>query len=138
MAAKYLAQIIILGGQVVGRAFAKAVRQEIQASQQAAKQRGGGQAGAKTAAANSLAGMTLEEAQKILNVSKLDAAEIEKSYQHLFEVNDKAKGGSFYLQSKVVRAKERIDSELKMAQEAEGRKLANETQKTETKDTSQT
>lgn len=71
------------------------------ASQQAAKQRGGGQAGAKTAAANSLAGMTLEEAQKILNISKLDAAEIEKSYQHLFEVNDKAKGGSFYLQSKV-------------------------------------
>lgn len=71
------------------------------ASQQAAKQRGGGQAGAKTAAANSLAGMTLEEAQKILNVSKLDATEIEKSYKHLFEVNDKAKGGSFYLQSKV-------------------------------------
>lgn len=71
------------------------------ASQQAAKQRGGGQAGAKTAAANSLSGMTVEEAQKILNISKVDAEEISKSYNHLFAVNDKKKGGSFYLQSKV-------------------------------------
>lgn len=71
------------------------------ASQQAAKQRGGGQAGAKTAAANSLSGMTIEEAQKILNVSKLDAEQVSKSYEHLFAVNDKKKGGSFYLQSKV-------------------------------------
>jgi mitochondrial import inner membrane translocase subunit TIM16 len=31
----------------------------------------------------------------------------------LFGVNDKAKGGSFYLQSKIFRAKERIDEELK-------------------------
>jgi mitochondrial import inner membrane translocase subunit TIM16 len=28
-------------------------------------------------------------------------------------MNDKAKGGSFYLQSKVFRAKERLDEELK-------------------------
>ncbi|XP_071847005.1 mitochondrial import inner membrane translocase subunit TIM16-like [Apostichopus japonicus] len=123
MAAKYLAQIIVLGGQVVGRAFAKALRQEIQASQQAAKQRGGGQAGAKTAAANSLSGMTVEEAQKILNISKVDAEEISKSYNHLFAVNDKKKGGSFYLQSKVVRAKERLDSELKLAEQAKGRTI---------------
>jgi hypothetical protein len=35
--AKYIAQIIILGGQVIGRAFARALRQEIAASQEAAK-----------------------------------------------------------------------------------------------------
>jgi mitochondrial import inner membrane translocase subunit TIM16 len=35
--AKYIAQIIVLGGQVIGRAFARALRQEIQASQEAAK-----------------------------------------------------------------------------------------------------
>jgi len=45
---------------------------------------------------------------------KLDPQEIDKKYKHLFEVNDKAKGGSFYLQSKVFRAKERIDSELEV------------------------
>lgn len=59
-----------------------------------------------------LSGITLEEAQQILNVSKLDAAEVEEKYNHLFKVNDKSKGGSFYLQSKVFRAKERIDHEI--------------------------
>lgn len=57
--------------------------------------------------------MTLEEAQQILNTDKLDPEEIQKNYEHLFAVNDKAKSGSFYLQSKVFRAKERIDEELK-------------------------
>jgi mitochondrial import inner membrane translocase subunit TIM16 len=60
-------------------------------------------------------GMTLEEAQQILNVDKLDPEEAQKRYEHLFATNDKSKGGSFYLQSKVFRAKERIDEELKSA-----------------------
>lgn len=50
---------------------------------------------------------------QILNVNKLEPEEVNKSYEHLFSVNDKSKGGSFYLQSKVFRAKERIDQELK-------------------------
>lgn len=57
--------------------------------------------------------MTLEEAQQILNIDKLNPEEIQKNFDHLFEVNDKSKSGSFYLQSKVYRAKERIDEELK-------------------------
>lgn len=56
--------------------------------------------------------MSIEEAQQILNINKLDPEEILKNYEHLFNVNDKSKGGSFYLQSKVFRAKERIDEEL--------------------------
>lgn len=60
-------------------------------------------------------GITLEEAQQILNVSKLDPEEVNKNYEHLFNINEKAKGGSFYLQSKVFRAKERIDQELQDA-----------------------
>jgi len=35
-----------------------------------------------------------------------------QSYEHLFKVNAKSSGGSFYLQSKVVRAKERLEMEL--------------------------
>lgn len=62
-------------------------------------------------------GITLEEAQQILNVSKLDEAEIKKSFEHLFAQNEKSKGGSFYLQSKVFRAKERLDSEVAAAQQ---------------------
>lgn len=115
--AKYIAQIIVLGAQVVGRAFARALRQEIAASQEAAKRAGGGAEGTRRAAANASTGLTLEEAMQILNLDKLDRDKINKNYEHLFTVNDKAKGGSFYLQSKIVRAKERIDAEFKDKEE---------------------
>uniref|UniRef100_A0A8C0IVT2 Presequence translocase associated motor 16 n=1 Tax=Chelonoidis abingdonii TaxID=106734 RepID=A0A8C0IVT2_CHEAB len=110
--AKYLAQIIVVGVQVVGRAFARALRQEFAASRAAADARG--RAGPQSAAATSISGISLQEAQQILNVSELSAEEIQKNYDHLFKVNDKSVGGSFYLQSKVVRAKERLDEELRI------------------------
>jgi len=50
--AKYLAQIIITGSQVIGRAFIKALRQEVAASNAAASRAGGGKAGAATAESN--------------------------------------------------------------------------------------
>ncbi|KAM5152145.1 mitochondrial import inner membrane translocase subunit TIM16 [Mantella aurantiaca] len=109
--AKYLAQILMMGAQVVGRAFSKALRQEFAASRAAAEARGG-RAGKESAAASSLSGISLQEAQQILNTSKLDPEEIHKNYDHLFKVNDRSAGGSFYLQSKVVRAKERLEQEL--------------------------
>ncbi|KAH9373819.1 hypothetical protein HPB48_007459 [Haemaphysalis longicornis] len=59
---------------------------------------------------------------QILNIDRLDPELLEKNYKHLFEVNDKSKGGSFYLQSKVYRAKERLDEELKHQQEQERKK----------------
>ncbi|XP_020284615.1 mitochondrial import inner membrane translocase subunit Tim16 [Pseudomyrmex gracilis] len=112
--AKYLIQIIVMGSQVVGRAFARALRQEIAASQEAARRAGGGKQGAQHAAANTRTGISLDEALRILNVDRSDQTDlIEKNYKHLLEVNDRSKGGSFYLQSKIVRAKERIDEELK-------------------------
>ncbi|XP_056609428.1 mitochondrial import inner membrane translocase subunit tim16 [Triplophysa dalaica] len=113
--AKYLAQIIVMGAQVVGRAFARALRQEFAASQAAAQARG--QAGRHSAAASSFTGMTVQEAQQILNISTLTPEEIQKNYEHLFKANDRAVGGSFYLQSKVVRAKERLDEELSIQQQ---------------------
>ncbi|XP_064535785.1 mitochondrial import inner membrane translocase subunit Tim16 [Drosophila montana] len=112
--AKYIAQIIVLGGQAIGRAFAKALKQEIAASQEAAKRAGGGRQGDQSAESNLRTGMTLEEAKQILNVEDLKSVDcIVKNYEHLFNVNDRAKGGSFYLQSKVFRAKERLDHEIK-------------------------
>lgn len=59
--------------------------------------------------------MTLQEAQQILNIDTRQIANpeiLEKNFNHLFAVNDKAKGGSLYLQSKVFRAKERLDEEI--------------------------
>ncbi|XP_066497835.1 coronin-7 isoform X2 [Hoplias malabaricus] len=108
--AKYLAQIVVVGVQVVGRAFARALRQEFAASQAAAAARGS--SSKESAAVSSFTGMTVQEAQQILNISTLNPEEIKMNFEHLFKVNDKAVGGSFYLQSKVVRAKERLEEEL--------------------------
>lgn len=112
--AKHLIQIIVMGTQVIGKAFARALRQEIAASQEAARRAGGGRQGAQHVAANNRTGLTLDEALRILNAERPDQTEvIEQNYKYLVEANDRSKGGSFYLQSKVVRAKERIDEELK-------------------------
>lgn len=53
--AKFIAQMIVLGGQVIGRAFARALKQEIEASQEAAKRnqnRGAGTRAATTRTGN--------------------------------------------------------------------------------------
>jgi import inner membrane translocase subunit TIM16 len=41
-------------------------------------------------------------------------------FKQLFDVNDPKKGGSFYLQSKVLRARERIESEVRAREEMAG------------------
>ncbi|KAH3839572.1 mitochondrial import inner membrane translocase subunit Tim16-like [Dreissena polymorpha] len=111
--AKQLIAVLIAGGRIVGQAFAKAFRQELEMSRQAAARHGGGRHGEKKAATDIAYGMSLQEAKEILNVKDLsDKEAIVKNYEHLFAVNDKVKGGSFYVQSKVVRAKERIDKEI--------------------------
>jgi len=91
--------------------------------------------------ANAKMGITLQESMQILDVREpISAAEVAKRYAHLFEANDKSKGGTLYLQSKVIlayscsllesvcnsslfqvfRAKQRLDDELsRMARDAE-------------------
>ena len=45
----------------------------------------------------------LKEAKQILDVKDLNNfSEIEEKFKKMFEMNDKAKGGSFYIQSKVI------------------------------------
>ncbi|XP_059078719.1 mitochondrial import inner membrane translocase subunit tim16-B-like [Tigriopus californicus] len=118
--AKHLAQLIIAGAQVVGKAFVSAVRQEIRMSQEAAKRHANKNSTA-SAAETTRSGISLDEAMEILNVDHLkDVESIQKNYEHLFNVNDKAKGGSFYLQSKVVRAKERVDQEMQLQGQVQG------------------
>jgi mitochondrial import inner membrane translocase subunit TIM16 len=73
--------------------------------------------------------MTLDEACKILNVkppqgTPADLEDVMGRFKRLFDANDPQKGGSFYLQSKILRARERLESEIrpkmeKAAEEAE-------------------
>jgi import inner membrane translocase subunit TIM16 len=43
--------------------------------------------------------------------------DVTERFKRLFDVNDPKKGGSFYLQSKILRARERIESEVRQAEE---------------------
>eukprot|EP00118_Oscarella_pearsei_P025407 m.308133 g.308133 ORF g.308133 m.308133 type:complete len:136 (+) comp43434_c0_seq1:58-465(+) len=114
--ARFIGQIVVVGGQVVARAFAQALRQEFRSGasvRQNVAETAKKTTGTRTVVSNSFTGMNLQEAKQILNVDRLDPELIQRNYDHLFKLNDKAKGGSFYLQSKVYRAKERLDMELR-------------------------
>src|SRR5690606_24509682 len=63
--------------------------------------------------------LTVDEACKILHVGKQTTKEeVMERYKRLFDANDPKKGGSFYLQSKIYRARERLEKELGSMSEA--------------------
>ncbi|GJQ88207.1 putative protein import into mitochondrial matrix [Trypoxylus dichotomus] len=103
---KELCRIIYCGTKIICAALKKSISEEVKLSNEMAHIRY--QTRKKAVAAG--AEMSLEEAMKILNVNKLDKVQVERQYKHLYQANDKSQGGSFYIQSKVFRAKERIDS----------------------------
>ncbi|MCJ1431204.1 mitochondrial import inner membrane translocase subunit TIM16 [Xylographa pallens] len=123
MAHRIITQVVIVGTRVFGRAFAEAWRQAA-ASQKFAQQASVNSPGAMNNFASS--GLTLDEACKILNVKppqggKANMDVVMERFKKLFDVNDPSKGGSFYLQSKVLRARERIEMEVREAADAVAR-----------------
>ena len=116
---RIISQIVFTGSRVLGRAAVEAWRQasaKSQYAQQAAK------AGGSSANNFASSGLTLDEACKILNVKppsggKANMEDVMERFKKLFDVNDPKKGGSFYLQSKVLRARERIELEVRQAAE---------------------
>ncbi|KAF8249419.1 protein transporter [Wilcoxina mikolae CBS 423.85] len=66
--------------------------------------------------------LTLSEACRILNVKppqggKTDMDIVMERFKSLYDVNEPDNGGSFYLQSKILRARERIEAEVRKAEE---------------------
>ncbi|KAM7480216.1 hypothetical protein LguiA_028429 [Lonicera macranthoides] len=104
MAAKVLAQLIIVGSGIMARALVQAYRQALaNASKTGVAQEAvqNIRRGSKT--------MAESEARQILGVTENSPWEdIVQKYDNLFEQN--AKNGSFYLQSKVHRAKECLEA----------------------------
>jgi mitochondrial import inner membrane translocase subunit TIM16 len=116
---RLISQIVFTGTRVVGRAFVEAWKQAA-ASQKYAASSAKNPGSAKNFAAS---GLTLDEACKILNVAppkggKVDMENVMERFKKLFDQNEPKKGGSFYLQSKVLRARERIELEVRTAEEA--------------------
>lgn len=102
------------GARVFGRAFAEAYKQA---------QATGKYKGQQGASGGSLASsrLSLDEACKILNVKPPASGEhnledVMGRFKKLFDINNPEKGGSFYLQSKILRARERLEMEFREAE----------------------
>lgn len=105
MAHRILWNVVVTGTQVFSKAFVEAYKQATSASVKAS---------ASAARQKNVGGVSLDEAKKILGIessSPIDQELAKKKYDFLFDVNSKEKSGSFYLQSKVYRAMERIKAE---------------------------
>ncbi|MBE7180219.1 MAG: hypothetical protein INR71_03255 [Terriglobus roseus] len=117
---RIITQVVVTGARILGRAVAESWRQA-QASQRYAAAAAKSNPGARQTFASG--GLTLDEACKILDVApprqgKVDMERVMERFKRLFDQNEPKKGGSFYLQSKILRARERIELEVRTAEEA--------------------
>ncbi|KAK7380519.1 hypothetical protein VNO78_33032 [Psophocarpus tetragonolobus] len=104
-AAKILANLIVMGGGILARAVVQAYRQALTN----ASKNGVAQETIQNTIRRASKVMTEQEARQVLGVTEETPwEEIIKKYDNLFENN--AKNGSFYLQSKVHRAKECLEA----------------------------
>eukprot|EP00252_Welwitschia_mirabilis_P013312 TRINITY_DN2932_c0_g1_i1.p1 TRINITY_DN2932_c0_g1~~TRINITY_DN2932_c0_g1_i1.p1 ORF type:complete len:117 (+),score=29.67 TRINITY_DN2932_c0_g1_i1:122-472(+) len=105
MASKILANLLVTGGAVLARAFVQAYRQALQN----ASKNGVAQETMQNVIRKTSKVMAEQEARQILGVStNASWEEVLQKHDALFERN--AKMGSFYLQSKVHRAKECLEA----------------------------
>jgi len=143
-APKIIVQVLIMGTQIFGKALYAAGQQAIKNAKTTPQALGGEITGVQNATTGSLTDkltrehrLTLDEAHLILNSKREESLEgILERYEHLYMVNSPpepsnasaatpasrrppAKFYSHYLQSKVVRAKERIEAELSSSQASE-------------------
>ncbi|KAH9315635.1 hypothetical protein KI387_024262, partial [Taxus chinensis] len=104
-AAKLLANLIVMSSGILVRALFQAYRQALAN----ASKTGVAQETMQNIVHKTSKAMTEHEARQILGVSERTSwEEILKKYESLFENN--AKRGSFYLQSKVQKAKECLEA----------------------------
>ncbi|KAK9098146.1 hypothetical protein Syun_025191 [Stephania yunnanensis] len=105
MAAKILANLIVMGSGILARAFVQAYRQALTN----ASKSGVAQETIQNTVRRASMAMTEAEARQILGVSEGSPwEEVLQKYDTLFQRN--AQSGSFYLQSKVHRAKECLEA----------------------------
>ncbi|KAF8348078.1 Pam16-domain-containing protein, partial [Amanita rubescens] len=129
-------KFLATGTKILGKAFYEAGKQAAKnAKHRPAGAAGSDISGVENAKTGSITDtltrehrMTLDEAQLILNVKRSDGLEqMLKHYEHMFKANSppipeksppsrstSTPAYSHYLQSKVVRAKERIEAEMKI------------------------
>jgi import inner membrane translocase subunit TIM16 len=108
---RIITQVIFSGARIIGRAVTESYKQAAATQKYAAATKNTGGVGFSSS------NITMEEACKILNVGpskmgQIDMEFVTERFKKLFDLNEPKKGGSFYLQSKILRARERIEREV--------------------------
>ena len=131
MASRILANLLVAGGSALARAASQAYRQALVNAQRTgvASEAANAVGGGARAAFGGRGAMRVEEAREVLGVGEgATYEEVHARFERLFESNEKS--GSFYLQSKIYRARESLDGTYdeeevkKTLAEAEARRAA--------------
>lgn len=112
---RIVVQGVLAGVAVLARALPAAYSAALQNARKSGADKAANEAARKGASFLSKARMETDEALMILNLEEREATAeaILKQYERYFEVNKVENGGSFYLQSKIYRAKELLDEYVK-------------------------
>lgn len=116
MAHRLIVNVIFTGATVFGRAFTEAYKQ--------AAKVGASSAATGVSKSQSIGGVPVDEACKILGLEKKDLNfdKVDEKYNYLFDINSKEKGNSFYLQSKVYYAMDALRKELEYVEKLKNQK----------------
>jgi len=108
---KIIAQGVVAGIAVLARALPAAYAQALNNAKKSGADKAASEAARKGASFLGKSRMAKDEALMVLNLTEGEATAeaIQKQYDRYFEANVVDKGGSFYLQSKIYRAKELLD-----------------------------
>ena len=112
---RVIAQGIVLGISILARALPAAYGAALANARKSGADKAAEEAARKGASFLGRARMSKDEALQVLNLTEGEATAeaVQKQYERYFEANKVEKGGSFYLQSKVYRAKELLDEYVK-------------------------
>jgi len=115
---RIIAQVIVPLIATLARALPAAYNQALQNA------RKNGASAATSSSAQSIMSrkvMPKDQALLVLNLTEkeITAEAIQKQYEKYFEANSVERGGSFYLQSKIYRAKEMLDDYIKETKQQE-------------------
>ena len=118
---RILAQALVGGIAVLARALPAAYAAALQNARKTGADKAAHEAAKKGASFLGTARMQKDEALNVLNIAESECTveAIQRQYERYFEANKVEKGGSFYLQSKVYRAKELLDEYVKEKAEQE-------------------
>ena len=112
---RIIAQVVVPAIAILARALPAAYAAALQNARKSGADKAAEEAARKGASFLGKSRMAKDEALMVLNLTEKEASAeaIQKQYERYFEANKVEKGGSFYLQSKVYRAKELLDDFVK-------------------------